>query len=230
MQMWASNLRGAEDVVMTGLVEVVLADCKLADKVWQEIMLFLTNDSWLNCIDMRNSLLSEDVLRETVDMMTGNHSLLVLDLRGLPRSNLREKVYECCARNISESLPDPKTEEWYARFKEVLLDAQDNCYQTQFLLVPKETRDSLSRGSRSFNSTKGKSLDFTRSNLSTKVSSTPKTPKRPVRASHSLRRVTRGDCTCCEQCSKEKTDLRRKVEALQLENKELCEEVRSLMR
>jgi len=220
MEMWASNLRGAEEVVLTGLDEVVLADCHIGDKVWQEILVFLTNDSWLSCIDLRNSTFSKEVMRETVELLSSNHTLLVLDLRGMPHSDLREQIYESCARNISECLLEEKTDLWFDRIKEVLSDEPDSIFKSKFLFVSRDSRDSsLNRTSKSLNSSKAKSLDLSRSNISTKVTATPKTPQAPVRANHSIKRTkTLNSCTCCVSCTRNKADLMRQVNELMQEN------------
>lgn len=229
MEMWATNLRGAEEVVLTGLDEVVLADCNITDKVWLEVIQFLTNDSWLSCIDLRNCSLSKEVLNETLALMETNHTLMVLDLRGMSHHPVRDRIYELCARNISESLPDDKTEMWYSRFRDVLVDGQTSIFKSQFLIVPKETRGSVNWGSRSLNSTKVKSLDLSRSNISTTVTATPKTPKAPIRASHSLKRVQRqSTCTCCPDCSSTKAELHKQVDALTRANAKLKTEIKKL--
>lgn len=81
---WVANIRGerpSEEIQRKGLCEVNLESNQIHDRAVYDMIQFLKDDNWLQCLNLKRNCITEGGISQFIDLMKTNTSLIVLDLR-----------------------------------------------------------------------------------------------------------------------------------------------------
>jgi len=122
-ELWTQSLRSMEAAkpgLVTGLVDLSIAETGLDDKAWLDIGQALEMDNWLKCLNLRGNRLSESSLEALLEVYRRSKGLKVVDIRDIEAGEkVRPALLRAMQRRLAKAHKSTENENIQAKLKAI---------------------------------------------------------------------------------------------------------------